>query len=287
MRLVLLLFTGAYAGAPRNLTMIGLRPAFMDPKDMGDKDWADAAGDLFFWLGDQMANRAYCKQNPKAMLCSCEVTCDDNVYSKVILELTQGDDSLNTVVSRNPFTNGYAPCNPKGDDKSYTYHCMGGDTTKVGQAEVTSRYSKPQCQKDYCVWKYNASKLVGGLWWSAPKGGDCDAPQADPATCTWRHAETVKNINASCANDLLEQAVMDRSSKACFAACPSGEDPAALECWNKCFFDTVFGTDGKAGMSRDELLAPFLKAFESDDPKDGGCPPRTLPAARSVESIVV
>merc|ERR1719221_1136293 len=100
----------------------------MDPSDMGDKDWADIAGDLFFWLGDQIANRAYCKDHPSAMLCSCEVTCEDNVYTKVILTLTQGNDSLNTVESHNPFTNGYAPCNPKGDRTDYKYHCVMGDT---------------------------------------------------------------------------------------------------------------------------------------------------------------
>merc|ERR1719379_2474471 len=161
MKFALAIVSAASAGLPRNLTMVGLRPSFMDPKDMGDKDWADAAGDLFFYIGDQMANRVYCKQHPDAMLCSCEITCEDQVYSKVVFELTQGDDSLNTVVSKDRSKNGYAPCNPSGTPESYTYKCVGGDKVRVGQALVADRYAKPRSDEDKDVWKYKASKLVG------------------------------------------------------------------------------------------------------------------------------
>jgi len=274
MKLVFAIVAFADAGSPRNLTMVGLRPAFMDPKDMGDRDWADAAGDLFFYVGDQMANRVYCKDHPSAMLCSCEISCEDQVYSQVVVELTQGDDSLNTVVSRDGSKNGYAPCNPSGTPEDYTYNCVRGDTLRVGQAVVEERYNKPKSKHDYDVWKYNASKLIGGLWWSTPKGGDCSASGADESQCTWKHLETVKVINASCANDNVAAAVRARVLAGCYEACPSGEDDAAWQCENDCFFSAVFGTDSQPGMSRDELLAPFTKSFDSDDPLDGGCPPR-------------
>jgi len=288
MLLLALLICGASAGAPRNITMIGLRPSFMPPSDMGNKDWADAAGDLFFWLGDQTANQAYCKDHPHEMLCSCEVTCQDNVYTQVVLTLVHGNDSLNTVEDKpDPSTNGYAPCNPSGSKDNYTYHCDDGDKLKVGQARVATRYNQPRCDKDYCKWKFKASKLVGGLWWSVPKGGDCGAAGADPSKCTWRYAATVKVINGSCANDKVKDVVVAKGDKACYAACPSGGSTAALECFNKCFFATVFGDGNKPGMSREELVAPFQKAFDSDDPKEGGCVPRILPSVEAGPTSIV
>lgn len=265
--------------------MLGMRPAFMDPADMGDKDWADVAGDLFFYIGDQMANRVYCHDNPGKPLCSCEITCEDQVYSQVVLELTHGDDSLNTDTSRGR-NNGYAPCNPSGTPDDYTYRCVGGDKVRVGQAIVEERYTKPRSQHDYDVWKFNASKLIGGFWWSTPKGGDCNAVGADASTCTWRHLETVKVVNASCANERVEALIRERAPAGCYDACPSGDDSAALQCQNECFFAAVFGTALQPGMSREELLAPFMKAFESDDPADGGCPPRVLPRKVATNLLV-
>lgn len=276
MRSLFLFVAGVSAGAPRNLTMVGLRPGFMDPKDAGDKDWADAAGDLFFYVGDQVANSVYCKDHPKAMLCSCEITCEDQVYSKVVFELTQGDDSLNTVVSKDRSKNGYAPCNPSGTPESYTYKCVGGDKVRVGQALVADRYNKPRSDEDKDIWKFKASKLIGGYWWSVPEGGNCDAANADPTTCTWRHLETVKVVNASCANSKVEEVIKSRAPEGCYEACASGSDDDALQCKNECFFAAVFGTDTQPAMSREELLKPFLKAFDNDDPRDGGCPARDV-----------
>lgn len=87
------------------------------------------------------------------------------------------------------------------------------------------------------MWKYNASKLIGGSWFSTQAGGNCDDPST--TTCQWRVVETVKTVNATCVNANLHKAVIGVNPR-CFSACP---DPADIRsnCWISCFYSTLFG----------------------------------------------
>jgi hypothetical protein len=87
-------------------------------------------------------------------------------------------------------------------------------------------------------WKYNASQLVGGLWYSTQAGGKCADARAEPAaagdSCTWRVVQTIKTINATCANDALFTAVRGKDP-ACFARCGADDFNVTSDCFLECF----------------------------------------------------
>jgi hypothetical protein len=82
-------------------------------------------------------------------------------------------------------------------------------------------------------------------------------------------------VNASCVNARVVGAVRARRP-ACWQACPVGQGHnQSSACWLDCFFDTVLGnaSSGLRPMHKTELVAPFLQAFASKDPSNGGCAP--------------
>ena len=65
--------------------------------------------------------------------------------------------------------------------------------------------------------------------------------------------------------------MFDTTAKTCFSACPACTPPACLDskmadCYLKCYSDT------SRRMTPVELSAPWMKAFQGEDPADGGCP---------------
>jgi len=46
------------------------------------------------------------------------------------------------------------------------------------------------------------------------------------------------------------------------------------DCYTRCFFGGIFGnlTGENGPMAREQLLAPWLAAFATEDPSSGGCP---------------
>jgi hypothetical protein len=98
----------------------------------------------------------------------------------------------------------------------------------VGRQNNTQTMGSRDCEKNspaWDCWKDNVGKKLGGLWFSTTRAGWCDAPHADPSTCTWRVVEAVKRINKTCSNSGIYSGVEKADSdagKGCFKACPGG-----------------------------------------------------------------
>ena len=78
-----------------------------------------------------------------------------------------------------------------------------------------------------------------------------------------------KKINATCLGTMVDHAV-EKAGAACFASCP---DPTNMttSCADDCYISALIGNPekGMKGMSVQEMLAPWFKAF-ADGP--GACP---------------
>ena len=77
-------------------------------------------------------------------------------------------------------------------------------------------------------------------------------------------------MNASCATAGVDAKII-ANQKACFAKC---SEPGPLTaCFNDCFAQALQGnsTLGWKPMDRDDVVAPFLAAFASEDAAKGGC----------------
>lgn len=87
---------------------------------------------------------------------------------------------------------------------------------------------------------YELQTLVGGNWFSTPAAGQCPAGAAVGTNgCTWRIVDTIRVINASCANARIFAAVQQHaldSGASCFGGCADGHainpvDPS--DCWTE------------------------------------------------------
>ena len=73
---------GATAAPPRpanaeNITLYALRP--LNLVDITDKDSADAAGDVFFWLKDHIIKPMHCRADPTWHQCNETGTIDHDM----------------------------------------------------------------------------------------------------------------------------------------------------------------------------------------------------------------
>jgi hypothetical protein len=88
--------------------------------------------------------------------------------------------------------------------------------------------------------------------------------------------DVLKVANSTCAGQRVDAAVKAHAAS-CFDACPpTDRDDKASACYSVCYATAINGnttaTPPIKAMSRDAVVAPFLAAFKSDDPADGGCP---------------
>ena len=276
------------------LEVIGLRPYGVAP-DLRNVDTGDLAGDLFFFFGDRLAFARACAQNASgAEFCNCEVTCDDNVYVQSTVRL-QNNTSRSSSRSNNnryyPDDDGdayakYAKCNPTANSTvdDYEYRCVQGGHGRVGRADVATRYATPgeacngfddsRVEPPQCRWKFEMSKKIGGFWYSTPAaanscGGGGGESKSESnykgGVCSWELVEHKKIVAAECAQGSVVKAV-EATAGDCLAKLPQPLDRTSAG-YYVCFFDF-----GAMRMSKDELLAPFRQAFDSEDPGDGGCP---------------
>lgn len=141
------------------------------------------------------------------------------------------------------------------------------------------------CSGIWDHWKSSTARVLGGRWFSTAQEGDCDDPVAPG--CGWRVLEHVKTVNATCANKNLIATVEHRGEE-CFVngACPKLNDMSynrSTNCWVKCFFSAILGPtphlnastvpwNPLPAMTAEELTAPWLAAFSSDDEQARGCP---------------
>jgi hypothetical protein len=184
------------------------------PRNM---DTADLRGELFFDLSSKTQPLLCRNANASswsAMECqNPEEVAPDLVISKLTLTVMQ------------PFGE-YAKCNvcnATGIDplsglpgKPGSYLCSCGSfwsprqcnsQVAVGRTALDNVFKKnyitckPQEWMDapYRCWGPHVSGLTGGMWFSTTAAGWCDAPGADPATCSWR-ASVVKVVNKTCSD---------------------------------------------------------------------------------------
>ena len=253
---------------PPNATtvkVVALRPAYLP--GISDKDTADVAGDIFFWLKDRILHPMHCRRDPSWGQCnSAPLLYEDNVYtwSEVAATLPWGH---------------YASCNPVPSDPSgKTWSCNGhggghgGPNLNMGRAQI-SRFAHGQFPGD--IYAPAMAQLLGnetsGFWYSNLHEGDCDNPQA--TACRWKLVKTVVSKNATCVNNMIVKAVLARPNP-CWANCTASEmHNQTSDCWIDCFLRTIMG------MTTDEVTAPFSTAFDSEDPAKGGCPTVPEPPA--------
>ena len=111
-----------------------------------------------------------------------------------------------------------------------------------------------------------------GYWFSTPVDGECIGVPLGTGGCTWRVAETKKYANASCVDSKVDQAV-EAAGKVCFDTCPQPLDKIS-DCYLVCYLNTLIGDPAYnlTAMTPEAITAPWVRAFEEDDPALGGCP---------------
>ena len=115
---------------------------------------------------------------------------------------------------------------------------------------------------------FNSMHPAGGLWYSHPEQGECKGGHyvGDGSGCTWRVVKTIKTIKATCMYERMDGNV-ENYDESCFKECSQPKNVTS-SCYLQCYSKAV------ASMTKDELAAPWTKAFSSDDPKGGGCTPQ-------------
>ena len=316
-------------GGFRSLTAYHVNPHHLGaiPVDM---DIADLRGDIFFDLTGRTRPLACHNGSSSTMshhdCTNAEETAPDVVVSKLTMHVREGSfgpyAACNVCPSSGIDDYSHLPCEPD----AYICTCRDGGNgtwpwkltrcdnhTRVGRQDVAQYFASwPPCSWDtwvhapYACWWLPLVNVTGGTWYSTTRGGWCDGPDADPATCTWR-ATVDKVVNKTCANDVVHTAVeaFDAEHDRCFTRCPGGATGTARNtsspCWVYCLFATLVGpqamlpggepsaassTARGAGvtMPLEQLENAFTHVFAHES--EGGCPPLApAAAASSVASV--
>ena len=90
-------------------------------------------------------------------------------------------------------------------------------------------------------------------------------------TGAWLARQVSRNVNSTCVNNHVIEGVRKLRPE-CWSACPQPNNMTST-CWIQCLFETLAGnaTKGIAPMTKEQVVAPFLQSFASDDPAKGGC----------------
>jgi len=287
-----------------------------------DMDTADLHGDIFFDLHSKTLP-IECSPPFRALnatdCANSEVVDDDLVVTKLSLTVKGGRYGE------------YGRCNvclPSGIDPFSHLSCTPGEyfctcgpyfmpyacnhQRRVGAENITkafgglSRYTDTWgrwIQYPWSTWGWPVVGLTGGMWYSTTSAGWCDAPGADPLTCTWR-AAVEKVVNKSCSDEQIYAAVEahDAAHDGCFSRCPAHQaHPHARNtsdvCWIYCFYATVLGRDSlvpggrplAASQSEGMPLAALAAAFERPFAPEaqGGCPAVPVPAGGAANAAAV
>ena len=134
----------------------------MLPPGLGNRNTGDAAGDLFFRLGDEMWLPSLCRSQPSYFRCKGQAWGDfmlhDNVFEAFDIE-TDGK-----------YTS-YAECNPPlANMSSPVFECtanMCGDCPRalaaVGSFNLSDiQWGPAALPHPYDMWKFNTNVLLGG-----------------------------------------------------------------------------------------------------------------------------
>jgi hypothetical protein len=254
---------------PVNLTLYGLRPINLTTTIV-NKDTADPRGDIFFYFGDRLLIHTACRNDPSWYLCKDQQELEyNNVYTKYLVQV---DSTFGGCPSGARNCSKYGACNPT-DKQGNQWSCR-PTTNDVGIANVSERYTKPHGTAPWDIWKFKASKMIGGFWYSTQQGGECNEIPGG-AACQWKMIETLQTLNATCVNDHIEHVVVQHASD-CLNTCANPADKTT-DCWAKCFYNTLFS--GNPAITPMTLEAAWHAAF------NGGCP--NVPPEKSVADATV
>ena len=147
---------------------------------------------------------------------------------------------------------------------AYVHEAVGRSVCNMCEANASWHHDTPMWRQVEAL-----GRLLNGSWFSTQTAGECAAGERVGKDCWWRIVRQVRNVNASCVSDRIVQAVTDHNPQ-CFAGC-SAPPQRSSPCFISCLFDTLVGSgavsEGSGGMSKQEVLAPFLQAFASADPR--------------------
>ena len=224
---VFLTSSSTLSSSPMNLTMYRVTPRSI--LDFDNKNSGDAAGDLYFRLGDELYLAQLCAVLPDYDKCTTRqwLKPNDDVVIEAIVEM-DGDYGL------------YQECNPTDNSSAFTCEPIAHAEQQHSQQRAVSVGSEfavglwnlsdvtwgppTWLPQPFQNWKYATNLLLGGYWWSTLTAGECKEgsghrPGDGSGNCTWRLVERRAVVNASCVDDRVLAAVEARN-RTCFAACP-------------------------------------------------------------------
>lgn len=140
----------------------------------------------------------------------------------------------------------------------------------VADATATSGWFSGDSLQNYIETEsMTLSNIMNGSWFSTQKAGECGPGQVLGKDCWWSLVNQTANVNATCVNDRMIDAVVATRGGDCFEDCADPKDQNDA-CWIKCFFETIVGntTSKLQPTNRSLILDAFTNAF---DPA-AGCP---------------
>lgn len=263
-----------------NITVYAIRPLKL--VDITDKDSADAAGDIFFWIKDHVVKPMHCRVQPDWHQCNESSTIDVNMVYQTF-----------TVEYDSHAVGPYAACNP--DDNAtdpstapWVCRCFeSGGCAGFGEESVIN-HTQPRFEGDPTP--ILAKKFTPGYWYSTTHDTECGNPRASTAKpCTWRKYPG-KIVDADCVNKKVI-AVATAASGGAARACEKQEGkicnfthPVQSNLTNCCINAFVKGV---SSGSRENFVREFEAAFSTDSGAKGGCRSVPPPHSIAVPEIVV
>jgi hypothetical protein len=262
-------FEVAQAATWKQTTLYAIRP--LPLVDITDRDSADAAGDIFFWVKDHVVKPMHCRVDPDWHQCNETGVIDHDVVYQAF------------EVSYDPSRVGpYASCNPDGPNSTWQCVCHGApaeDCQGLGMANI-SDHIHPQFRGDPSP--ALAQKFTPGVWVSTSHLTECGNPHRNASTpCTWKKTNG-KIVRAECLNGNVISVVKEASGGA-IERCEKAEGKqcdylkAAVTGLSDCCINAFIA--GINATTREALIAPVAAAFASDNTTAAGCkavnPPST------------
>jgi hypothetical protein len=269
---------------PINVTLYHVAAA--NDTSIADNNLGDAHGDAEFMLRaaglSYLCSTASGEANFTYDCEDAEQTGSGLVVTKLTVEV---EDDFSEYAECN-IADGVYSCDCRGSSYNHYHPVYVPCSDRVGRIPVVNEsgwaHEKPDgtgppfMNSAYRYYFFNTAQLLQGMWYSTLSNGQCGHAGTN---CTWRVAETVKRVSKDCQQQTVFEAVQEHGAE-CFDGCPKPLN-VSTACWTNCFYNTMLGpnanstaypTGAGAGLDADDLVAAWLRPFESDDPTKGGCP---------------